>query len=546
MRTWIRALVCALWVGLIAGCGGGGGGGGGFFLPVADTGSTPASPTTSGTPATPSTPATPTAPAPAAPVSKQATLQGRVTLSGAPVAGAQVQAGDLSATTDADGRFRVDFADPPASVLLLVRSAGRLTMAKSAGLAPGQTTTQDVALQAADVQRTFLSADGVIAVVNGAVIDIPTNAIQDASGAPYTGPVVLVASYRNPTTAAGVDAFPQPYEGDSGGTRFNLQTVGVIEATLATPDGRPLQLRQPATLVYPGVSAIDRGTASIPLWYYDEARALWVREGDAARQTDGSYLGNVSHFTAWNLDVPWGTGYTGVTLNYCVSFQNAAASRYGVLITVTGPGFNAQSSPAPLVAGTHQILNMPANVPLTVSFTDVGSAATQSKPLAPAAPGTSVTVPCVELVGSADYVAPPPPPPPAPVAADTPVNALQGSLIAGWAQWGSDGGEAGWISALSADAAGAITGQGGFNPSEDVMASLTGQMAVGGYFTLTATRSPGGTAPPNGPVLFTGRVYIDPISGGRLVRGVWSYANPPAGVSTPPNARFSSQAFQPA
>lgn len=43
--------------------------------------------------------------------------------------------------------------------------------------------------------------------------------------------------------------------------------------------------------------------ASIPLWYFDETKGLWIQEGSAAR-TGNTYAGEVSHFSFWNCDVP--------------------------------------------------------------------------------------------------------------------------------------------------------------------------------------------------------------------------------------------------
>jgi hypothetical protein len=45
--------------------------------------------------------------------------------------------------------------------------------------------------------------------------------------------------------------------------------------------------------------------AVVPLWYYDEEARIWVREGEALLQGDGTYLATVKHFTLWNADKPY-------------------------------------------------------------------------------------------------------------------------------------------------------------------------------------------------------------------------------------------------
>lgn len=534
MQRSIRALLCAALVSLLAACGGGGDGGSG--------GGSPLLPDAGGSAVTPTTPPRPTTP----PASTSAVVSGKVRdPAGAPVANATVHIGTQLVTTDAQGRYRVEIDAPGTSTVVLVKSPGHLTTAKQAALVPGQSTAQDIQLQEVDVQHDFLAADGVIAIVNGAVIDIPKNAIKDESGAAYNGPVRLVASYRDPTTVAGVDAFPQPYQGESAGEVVTLQTVGVIEATLATPAGQPLQLRLPATLVYPGVSTIDKAAANIPLWHYDEARTIWIHEGEATRQSDGSYVGTVSHFSVWNLDRKWGGVTTGIQVNFCVNFQGNAGSRSGIFVYLDGPGFSLPWFETSLTSGAHRFLNVPAYTPLRLRFMDQGNGTVQTMNIAETPPGQTIDLqPCASLVGTSDYVPPPPPISPLPVPADTPVYALAGSLSSADVRWDSasgTGAEAGVIDTLTTDSSGAITGRGSFDATAEPMESLSGKMAVGGYFSMTGNRRADGRAPPNGPILFSGRVYVDPIDPTwRTVQGVWSYISPPAGVTTPPNARFKT------
>jgi len=158
-----------------------------------------------------------------------------------------------------------------------------------------------------------------------------------------------------------------------------------------------------------------------------------------------------------------------------------------------------------------------------------------------------VLTPCVTLVGTAQWSDLPPPVPPVPVPADTPVFALQGPLTSNnWVSWSSDDGESGWLFDLWVDASGAITGSGGFNAREEAMASVTGQMAVGGYFTITGTRGLGTDYPEAtyGPIRFVGRVFVDSLDN-RSVRGTWTYIDPPAGVQTPSGAVFESDTQAP-
>jgi hypothetical protein len=520
MRSSIRAVSCALSVGFLAACGGGGDGGGGGGAASAPIGTAP--PTTT-------TPATPTLSA--------GTLRGTVTTGAAKtaVAGASVAAGGQSAVTDAEGRYSLTFSDPAgASVVVRVAKGGFLTAAKEAPLRKGAAIERDITVYPVDVDTAFDAAKGRIIVVKGAVIDIPANALKDAADNPYAGAVRIVAGYRNPTTAEGVDAFPQPYAGiDEDGARVNLQTLGVIQADLFDTAGNPLQLSLPATLTYPGVSAIDQGAAAIPLWYYDTTRTTWVREGEATRLADGSYRGEVAHFSSWNLDRQWGGSYTGLTVKYCVNYEGGAATRYGIGVSITASGFSQAGYSEPLDAGTHELLNVPAYSALQIHFADAGDESLRTLNVQPTPPGQTVEVlPCVTLKGTEDYVPPPPPPPPTPATADAPPSTFDGTYASAFYDADPAPGLPPDSGSLRLTVAGGSIGGSGWAWLEPTQQSswefgVTGQAAAGGYVTMTATPVPASPAHPYGPIVFTGRFeYL-----GEGPSGTWAYQIPPAGLS---------------
>ena len=56
------------------------------------------------------------------------------------------------------------------------------------------------------------------------------------------------------------------------------------------------------TLTIPA-SILSSAPASIPLWSFDETKGLWKEEGQATK-TGNTYVGEVSHFSFWNCDIP--------------------------------------------------------------------------------------------------------------------------------------------------------------------------------------------------------------------------------------------------
>jgi hypothetical protein len=93
---------------------------------------------------------------------------------------------------------------------------------------------------------------------------------------------------------------------DANGTMKVLQTFGMAAVELFSPSGDKLQIApgSKATISFPIPAAISSTAPSnIPLWHFDEETGLWREEGFATKN-GSSYVGEVSHFSFWNCDVP--------------------------------------------------------------------------------------------------------------------------------------------------------------------------------------------------------------------------------------------------
>jgi hypothetical protein len=85
-----------------------------------------------------------------------------------------------------------------------------------------------------------------------------------------------------------------------------LTTYGMAAVELTGSAGEKLQVApgKKAMLTMPLPASIaGSAPANIPLWHFDEAKGLWMEEGNAVK-TGNTYVGEVSHFSFWNCDVP--------------------------------------------------------------------------------------------------------------------------------------------------------------------------------------------------------------------------------------------------
>ncbi|MBX3272592.1 MAG: hypothetical protein KF729_20195 [Sandaracinaceae bacterium] len=135
----------------------------------------------------------------------------------------------------------------------------------------------------------------------GVVVTLPANALVTASGAAPEGNATAALRRVLGPTSVPTD-MPGGFDGrDRDGQEVTLISYGVVEIAFRDAGGRPLDLR-PGVRATIAIPAIAEGPDTMPLWWLDEARALWLEEGAVERRGD-AYVGEVSHFSFWNADL---------------------------------------------------------------------------------------------------------------------------------------------------------------------------------------------------------------------------------------------------
>ncbi len=149
---------------------------------------------------------------------------------------------------------------------------------------------------------------GTVTVTGGLMLSFPANAIVIAStNAAYTGTVNVTGYKIDPTSADLPRIMPGDLRGLNTESQLQLLTsYGMAAVELTGAGGELLQIApgKKATMTMPiPATIIASAPASIPLWYFDETIGLWKQEGTATK-TGSNYVGDVSHFSFWNYDVP--------------------------------------------------------------------------------------------------------------------------------------------------------------------------------------------------------------------------------------------------
>lgn len=245
-------------------------------------------------------------------VTFKATVQGFVVdESGNSISGAEIKTGNKTTTTDVNGYFRIENADFTGDFCYIkATKAGYFTASTTIHGDAGKEYAANLVLTQPEQTTTFNAANATsITLQNGGKIELPANGYVTAANQSYTGNVTAVIKHINPEADNFGDLIPggdlRAY--NANGEDRILYSFGMLNVELHDDKGGLLQLAagKEATLTFPvATSQQSKAPSTMPLWYFDEYKGIWIEEGEAKLQGN-SYVGKVKHFTPWNVDKPF-------------------------------------------------------------------------------------------------------------------------------------------------------------------------------------------------------------------------------------------------
>lgn len=154
---------------------------------------------------------------------------------------------------------------------------------------------------AANVQA---ATGGVVQIGNEVSITFPPNAfVNESDGSDYTGTAEVYAKYLSPEDPELNVLMPGDLIAEDNGSVL-LRTFGMVNVEIQSSSQQRLKLKSNVKAVIKTVipaSQLSGAPATVPLWYFDTKKGIWVKDGTATRQGN-TYTGDVSHFTWWNYD----------------------------------------------------------------------------------------------------------------------------------------------------------------------------------------------------------------------------------------------------
>jgi len=240
-------------------------------------------------------------------VSLKAVQKGQVTdnITGESIADVKVSIGDIITTTDTEGYYTLTDLTETDETTIHFEKEGYLLgsrVIQIKRLAEDNRLSDnylEFSMRANQYKWSFESSKEIITtniLINTSYIDIYGN--------PYIGIISAELTMLDITSDEGKTDFTGSFKGiDSNGDIVQFESFGFISIFLKDSEGNALRIAdgETGTLIFDNFSSSEN-LDTIPLWYYDYNQGLWIEEGYAELQENGTYRGEISRLGIWSLN----------------------------------------------------------------------------------------------------------------------------------------------------------------------------------------------------------------------------------------------------
>lgn len=224
-----------------------------------------------------------------------------------PISGVTISIGNETATTDSNGVFIINNANVNQRFgYIKAEKAGYIHGSRSVVPSNGTNKVTIMLLEATVVGTVNSGSAETVSMPNGSSVSFDGNYIKE-DGSVYSGSVNVIMHHLDPADNDMPMQMPgMLYAQNTDGAERMLQSLGMLAVELRGNNGEDLNLATGSSseIKMPvDASLMSIAPATIPLWYFDEVKGYWKEEGIATLQGN-MYVGNVSHFSFWNCDIP--------------------------------------------------------------------------------------------------------------------------------------------------------------------------------------------------------------------------------------------------
>ena len=299
-------------------------------------------------------------------VVEQGSLVGRVVdISGNAIVNVLVQVNGVARRTNDTGNFIFNEVNASNRIIVNVSHSDYLNNSKIVQVQKDLETTTTIVLAQENARRFSSTAETTVEGNGGGELILPADIYVDREGNSFSGEVKLSLNYYPISTPQGREMFPGNFDAiNSSNERGTLRSYGFVTMSLEDSLGNELGINGSANITIPADLSLGTPPATIPLWYYDEDRGIWVEDGVATYdEATQSYQGAITRIAVYNLDVFMSPG----NLKVCVEDTNGTKLS-GAYVRLESPSINWFGQVGPTNStGYINIVNVMGNTNINLS-----------------------------------------------------------------------------------------------------------------------------------------------------------------------------------
>lgn len=224
-----------------------------------------------------------------------------------PIQGVNIKIGTTSVQTDVNGVFIINGASVNEKfAYITAKKSGYIDGSRAMVPTSGKNNVRIMLIQDTPLQTIQSGVTSEVSIYSGTKV-VFDGAFMDESGAAYSGSVDVSMFHLTPSDENISKLMPgMLYAETASGAAAVLETFGMLHVELRGSNGQKLQIatgHSAQITLRIDDSQLATCPTTIPLWHFDETKGYWKEDGSATK-VGNYYVGNVSHFSWWNCDIP--------------------------------------------------------------------------------------------------------------------------------------------------------------------------------------------------------------------------------------------------
>lgn len=289
-----------------------------------------------------------------------------VDIDNAPIQGVTIKIGTSTVQTDVNGVFIINGANVYQKfAYITANKSGYIDGSRSMVPTSGKNNVKIMLLPNAPLETIQSGVASEVSIYSGTKVKFQ-GGFQDENGTDYSGPVQVSMFHLTPSDENIDKIMPgMLYAQTATNQEAVLETFGMLNVELRGSAGQKLNIKEGQTTeitIRIDDSQIATAPNSIPLWHFDEEKGYWKEDG-VATKVGNKYVGEVSHFSWWNCDMP--NSSILLTFNFVDSNGNQLPNLHINLINSAGYHASGSTDSNGQLAGI-----LPANQTFTVNVSN--------------------------------------------------------------------------------------------------------------------------------------------------------------------------------